>query len=438
MKYFDQIPSIKYEGAKSLNPFAFKYYDPDEVILGKPMKEHLKFSMAYWHTMTGEGVDPFGQATMERDWDACGDPIEKAKIRVKAAFELMEKLRLEYFCFHDRDLAPEQETLAETNRVLDEVVDLIEKEMKRTKIKLLWGTANLFSNKRFVNGASTSPNADVFAYAAAQVKKALEITKRLKGSGYVFWGGREGYETLLNTDLKLEQDNLARFFHMAVDYAKEIGFKGQFYIEPKPKEPTKHQYDFDSAAVISFLRQYGLDKHFKLNIETNHATLAGHTMNHELRLAADNGLLGSIDANQGDLLLGWDTDQFPTDIYDAVFVMYEVLRMGGFTTGGLNFDAKVRRSSFTKEDLILAHIVGMDTYAAGLRIAARLWKDQVLENNLKARYQSYRHGIGKDIVEGKVGFKELSEYVLSKKELAKNEPGKQELLEAIINQYIIG
>ncbi|MFA6792230.1 MAG: xylose isomerase [Candidatus Izemoplasmatales bacterium] len=438
MHYYDHIPKIQYEGSKSLNPFAFKYYDPKEMIFGKPMKDHLKFSLAYWHTLTGEGIDPFGKATMEREWDTITDPIERAKVRVKVAFELMEKLGMEYFCFHDRDIAPEQETLAETNRVLDEIVAVIEQEMKRTQIKLLWGTANLFANKRFVNGASTSPNADVFAYSAAQVKKALEITHRLNGAGYVFWGGREGYETLLNTDMKLELDNFARFLHMAVDYAKEIGFLGQFYIEPKPKEPTKHQYDFDSATVISFLHQYGLDKDFKLNIETNHATLATHTMNHELRLAADNGFLGSIDANQGDLLLGWDTDQFPTSIVDATLVMYEVLRMGGFTTGGLNFDAKVRRASFTKDDLLIAHIAGMDTYAAGLRIAAKLWKDQVLETNLKQRYRSYTQGIGKDIVENKVGFKELSAYVMNKNTLEPNEPGKQEWLESIINQYMIG
>ena len=432
------IDKIRYEGSKSTNPFAFKYYNPEERILRKPMKDHLKFSLAYWHALTGSGADPFGNATMERSWDETVDPIEKAKARVKAAFEIMEKLGLEYFCFHDRDIAPEQETLEKTNQVLDEIVEVIEREMNRTGIKLLWGTANLFSNKRFVNGASTSPNADVFAYAAAQVKKAMEITKRLNGAGYVFWGGREGYETLLNTDMKLEQDNFARFLHMAVDYAAEIGFGGQFYIEPKPKEPTKHQYDFDSATVISFLRKHKLDKHFKLNIETNHATLATHTMNHELRLAADNGMLGSVDANQGDLLLGWDTDQFPTDLYDAVLVMYEILRAGGFKTGGLNFDAKVRRSSFTEEDLLIAHIAGMDTYAAGLRIAARLWRDKVLENNLKQRYRSYTQGIGKDIVERKVGFKELAEYVKDKKTLEPNESGKQELLEAVINQYILG
>jgi len=439
MKYLKNVPVIKYEGSKSLNPMAFKYYNPEEVILGKKMKDHLKFGMAYWHTMTGTGGDPFGSGTMIRPWDEDNtDPIEQAKVRVKVAFEFMEKVGFEYFCFHDRDIAPEQDTLEETNRVLDEIVDVIEEEMKRTGIKLLWGTTNAFSHPRFVNGASTSPNADVFAYAASQVKKAMEITNRLGGAGYVFWGGREGYETLLNTDMKLEQDNLARFLHMAVKYAKEIGFEGQFYIEPKPKEPTKHQYDFDSATVISFLRAYNLDKDFKLNIETNHATLAMHTMQHELRLAADAGMLGSVDANQGDLLLGWDTDQFPTNIYDSTLAMYEILRAGGLTTGGLNFDAKVRRSSFTPEDLAIAHIAGMDTYAAGLRIAAKMWEDKVLENNLEERYSSYKKGIGEKIVNGEVGFKELEAYVLHKVEIDPNQPGKQELLEAILNQYIIG
>ena len=438
MKYFNNTKKIQYEGSKSLNPFAYKYYNKDEEILGKKMKDHLKFSMAYWHTMTGKGEDPFGEETMERPWDDNLSDMERAKVRVKVAFEFMEKLGLDYFCFHDRDIAPEGDTLLESNKNLDEIVDLIEVEMKRTGIKLLWGTANLFSNKRFVNGASTSPNADIFAFAAAQVKKALEITKRLGGAGYTFWGGREGYETLLNTDMSLEQDNFARFLKLAVDYAKEIDFKGQFYIEPKPKEPTKHQYDYDSATVISFLRKYDLDAYFKLNIETNHATLAMHTMNHELRLAADNDMLGSVDANQGDLLLGWDTDQFPTNVYDTTLTMYEILRAGGLKTGGLNFDAKVRRSSFTKEDLLLAHIAGMDSYAVGLRVAAKLLEDGVYEENLKDRYRSYDKGIGKKIVSNEVDFKDLEEYILNKNELDKNESGKQELLEAILNQYIIG
>jgi xylose isomerase len=398
MEFFNGIKKIKFEGSKSKNPLAFKYYNPDEIVLGKKMKDHLKFSMAYWHTFTYLGVDPFGKETMERPWDQGKDGLDKSKERIRAAFEFMEKLGLEYFCFHDRDIAPEGKNIEETNKNLDIIVDLIESEMKRTGIKLLWGTANLFSHHRYMHGAGTSPNADVFAYAGAQIKKALEITKRLNGAGYTFWGGREGYETLLNTDMKLEQDNFARLLQMAVKYAKEIGFTGQFYIEPKPKEPSKHQYDFDAATVISFLRKYNLTSHFKLNIEANHATLAGHTMAHELRIAVDENLLGSVDANQGDLLLGWDTDQFPTNIYENVSVMYEILRAGGFKSGGLNFDAKVRRGSFTPQDLFLAHIAGMDAYAVGLKVAARMFEDKVLENNLALRYQSYKSGIGKQII----------------------------------------
>ncbi|HKL60744.1 MAG TPA: xylose isomerase [Acholeplasma sp.] len=439
MEYFKNIKKVEYEGSKSKNPLAFKYYNPNEIVLGKKMSDHLKFSMAYWHTITYGGNDPFGAATMQRPWDQIADnPLERAKIRVKVAFEFMEKMGMEYFAFHDVDIAPEGNSLKEFQDNLDVIVDLIEIEMKRTGIKLLWGTANLFSDKRFVNGASTSPNADVFAYSAAQIKKAIDITHRLGGAGYTFWGGREGYETLLNTDMKFELDNFARMLHLAVDYAKEIGYKGQFYIEPKPKEPTKHQYDYDSATVIAFLRKYDLMDHFKLNIETNHATLSGHTINHEVRIAVDEGLLGSLDANQGDLLLGWDTDQFPTNLYDAILIMYEVLRGGGLKTGGLNFDSKVRRSSFTPEDLFLSHIAGMDTFAAGLRIASKLWEDQVFEENLKERYNSYNTGIGKKITSGIVGFKELSQYALEKIELDENKSGRQEHLEALINQYILG
>jgi xylose isomerase len=437
--HFTHIPTIKYQGRHSKEPFSFKFYNPQEVVLGKPMKEHLKFSMAYWHALTGSGVDPFGQPTVDRPWDdAHPDPMERAKVRVKVAFEFMEKLGLDYFCFHDRDIAPEGDTLAETNARLDVIVDLIEAEMKRTGIRLLWGTANLFSNKRFMLGAATSPNADVFAYAAAQVKKAMEVTHRLGGAGFTFWGGREGYETLLNTDMKLEQANFARLLHMAIDYAKEIGFQGQFYIEPKPKEPTKHQYDFDSATVLAFLYENNLDQHFKLNIETNHATLSGHTMQHELRVAADRGMLGSIDANQGDLLLGWDTDQFPTNIYETVSVMYELLRAGGFQSGGLNFDAKLRRASYQVDDLFHAHIAGMDTFAIGLKIAAKLLEDGVYESYIQARYQSYQRGIGKDIVDRSVGFKELEQYVFNKPVMDPNPSGQQEYLEAILNQYILG
>lgn len=434
-EYFKDIPRIAYEGKNSDNPLAFKFYNPDELVGDKTMKDHLKFSIAFWHTFTGGGVDPFGTATMQRPWDSITDPMEKAKARVEAAFEFFDKLGVEYFCFHDRDIAPEGDTLAETNKNLDEIVALIKEKMSSSNVKLLWGTASLFTNPRFLHGASTSNNADVFAYAAAQTKKALEVTHELGGAGYTFWGGREGYETLLNTDMKLELDNMARFMHMAVDYAKEIGFNGTFYIEPKPKEPTKHQYDFDSATVVGFLKNYGLDKHFKLNIETNHATLAGHTMQHELHYARINGMLGSVDANQGDMLLGWDTDQFPTDLYVTTMAMYEILKNGGLASGGLNFDAKPRRASFEPADLFYSHIAGMDAFAQGLKIAHRMLEDGKLEDFVKERYSSYSTGIGADIVNGKVSFKELEEYIMNKKIV--NTSGRQELLEAIVNQYIL-
>ncbi len=436
MSYFN-LEAIKYEGVESKNIFAFKHYNKDEVVMGKTMKEHLKFSMAFWHTFDSFGGDAFGGPTMFRHWDKVECDVERAKIRVKVAFEFMEKMGLEYFCFHDADIAPRRESLEESNKILDEIVDIIEAEMKRTGIKLLWGTTNAFNNHKFVHGASTSCNADIFALAAAQIKKAMEITHRLGGTGYTFWGGREGYDTLLNTNMSLELDNLARLLQMSVDYAEEIGFKGQFYIEPKPKEPTKHQYDFDSATVIGFLRKYGLENHYKLNIETNHATLAMHTVQHELRVAVDEGMLGSVDANQGDLLLGWDTDQFPTNLYDTTLVMYEIIRGGGLKTGGLNFDAKVRRASFEDEDLFLAHIAGMDAFAHGLKVAARLYEDKVFENIVDERYSSYNSGIGQKIVNKEVGFKELEKYVLEKKVLDSNKSGRQEVLESILNQYII-
>ncbi|MDD3840481.1 MAG: xylose isomerase [Clostridia bacterium] len=434
-KYFKDIPDIKYEGSDSDNPLAFKYYNADEMIGGKKMKDHLRFAVAYWHTYVARGADPFGTGTAIRPWDDISDPMELAKAKVEANFEFCEKLGVPYFCFHDRDIAPEGDTLRETNKRLDEIVALIKDYMSTSPVKLLWGTANAFGHPRYVHGAATSCNADVFAYAAAQVKKAMEITKELGGQNYVFWGGREGYETLLNTDVKLELDNFARFLQMAVDYAEEIGFKGQFLIEPKPKEPTKHQYDFDSATVIGFLKANGLDKHFKLNIEANHATLAAHTFQHDLRIARINGMLGSVDANQGDLLLGWDTDQFPTDIYQTTLAMYEVLKMGGFTTGGLNFDAKVRRASFEPVDLFYAHIAGMDAFAKGLRIAHNIIQDGKIDQFIEQRYSSYSKGIGKDIVDRKVGFKELEKYALDNDQI-KNTSGRQELLESILNKYL--
>lgn len=435
-EFFKNIPKIRYEGKNSDNPLAFRYYNPEEVIGGKTMKEHLRFAVAYWHTFVGTGADPFGVGTAQRPWDNLSDPMDIAKAKVEANFEFCEKLGVPYFCFHDRDIAPEADTLRETNKRLDEITSLIKERMKTSDVKLLWGTANAFGNPRYVHGASTSPNADVFAFAAAQVKKAMEITLELGGQNYVFWGGREGYETLLNTDMKLELDNFARFLHMAVDYAKEIGFKGQFLIEPKPKEPTKHQYDFDTATVIGFLKTYGLDSYFKMNIEANHATLAGHTFQHELRLARINGMLGSIDANQGDLLLGWDTDQFPTNIYETTLAMYEVLKNGGFTTGGLNFDAKVRRGSFEPVDMFYAHIAGMDAFAKGLKIAYRIIEDGKIDGFVAERYSSYTSGIGKDIAEGKVGFKELEKYALEHDQI-KNCSGRQELLETMLNKYIL-
>lgn len=431
---FNGISKIKFEGSGSDNPFAFKYYNPDEVIGGKTMKEHLRFAVAYWHTFAAPGADMFGSGSYVRPWDKISDPMEIAKYKVEANFEFAEKIGVPFFCFHDRDVAPEGATLAETNKNLDAIVAVIKDRMKSSDVKLLWGTTNAFGNPRFMHGASTSPNADVFAFAAAQVKKAMEITYELGGQNYVFWGGREGYETLLNTDLKLELDNFARFLKMAVDYAKEIGFKGQFLIEPKPKEPTKHQYDFDTATVIGFLKTYGLDPYFKMNIEANHATLAGHTFQHELAMCRINNMLGSIDANQGDIMLGWDTDQFPTNIYDTTLAMLEVIKAGGLTTGGLNFDAKVRRGSFEADDLFLGHIAGMDTFAKGFKIASKIAADGKFDSFVADRYSSYTTGIGKDIVEGKVGFKELEKYSLTS--TIKNKSGRQEMLESLLNQYI--
>ncbi len=436
MAYFN-VGKIEYEGPQSKNTLSFKYYNPDEVIMGKTMKEHLKFAMSYWHTFTYMGVDPFGGTTMDREWDRTNDDMAKAKERVHAAFEFMEKMQIPYFCFHDADIAPRVPgDLAETNRRLDEIVAVIKEEMKRTGIKCLWGTTNAFGDDKFVHGAGTSCNATVFAYAAAQIKKAMELTKELGGENYVFWGGREGYETLLNTDTGLELDNLARLLQMAVDYAKEIGFTGQFLIEPKPKEPTKHQYDFDAATVLAFLRKYNLQDYFKMNIEANHATLAMHTFQHELNMSRINGVLGSVDANTGDPMLGWDTDQFPTNVYDTTLAMYEILLNGGLGKGGLNFDSKVRRASFEDDDLFYAYIAGMDTFAKGLKVAAKLLEDKVLENFKAERYASYTEGIGKDIVQGKVSFKELEAYAL-KNNVTPNKSGRQEMLESILNQYIL-
>ena len=433
-EYFKEVAKINYEGPESTNELAFKYYDAEKEVAGKKMKDHLRFAMSYWHTLTGDGSDPFGHATMERPWQGL-QGMELSKARVEAGFEFMQKLGIEYFCFHDLDIAPEGNSLKEKLDNLDIIVDFIEEKMKETGIKCLWGTTNAFSHKRFVHGASTSCEADVFAFAAAQVKKALEITNRLGGVNYVFWGGREGYETLLNTDTALELDNFARFLKMAKDYARKIGFEGQFLIEPKPKEPTKHQYDFDTMTVLGFLRKYNLIDDFKMNIEANHATLAMHTFQHELNMSRINGVLGSIDANQGDLLLGWDTDQFPTNIYDATMCMYEVLKNGGIAPGGLNFDSKVRRASFEAKDLFISYIVGMDTFAKGLLVADKLLSDGVLEDFVADRYSSYTSGIGKDIVDGKTDFEKLAAYAIENDKI-KLKSGRQEMLEDVVNRYI--
>lgn len=435
MAYFENVNKIVYEGAASTNPLAFKFYDPEERIAGKTMEEILRFGVAYWHTMTMDGSDPFGDGNMQRPWDKFSG-MDLAKARVEAAFEFFEKLNVPFFCFHDVDIAPEGNSLAETYQNLDSIVSMIKEYMNTSKTKLLWNTANMFTHPRFVHGAATAVNADVYAYSAAKVKKGLEVAKDLGAENYVFWGGREGYETLLNTDMKLEQDNLGRFFHMAVNYAKEIGFTGQFLIEPKPKEPTKHQYDFDVATGLAFLQNYDLQDHFKFNIEANHATLAGHTFEHELRVARINGLLGSVDANQGDSLLGWDTDEFPTDLYTTTLAMYEILQNGGLGKGGLNFDAKVRRGSFEADDLFHAHIAGMDSFAIGLKTAQKLIEDRVLEDFITSRYSSYASGIGKQIVENETDFHKLEEYALGLGEIS-NTSGRTEQLKATINHYLL-
>lgn len=436
MSAFPDVPKIEYEGPESKNPLAFRWYNENEIVEGKSMKDHLRFSVVYWHTFRATGTDPFGAATMVRPWEAANDSVDNAVKRVQVAFEFMEKLGAPYYAFHDRDVAPEGASLAETNVNFDQVAAALKGEQERTGIKLLWGTANLFSNPRYLHGAATTCNADVFAFAAAQVKKAMEVTLELGGENYVFWGGREGYQCLYNTDMKRELDHLGRFLHLAVDYAKQIGFKGQFLIEPKPKEPTKHQYDSDAAACLNFLRAYDLLDHFKLNLETNHATLAGHTMMHELEYAGHQGALGSIDANTGDLMLGWDTDQFPTDFYLTTQCMLSILKYGGLAPGGVNFDAKVRRESFEPIDLFYAHIGGMDAFARGLKIAAAIRADGELDQFVKQRYASFDSGIGQQIESGQADFNALEAYMLEKGEAAPNQSGRQEWLENLVNRYL--
>jgi xylose isomerase len=436
--HFPSIKPIAYEGPGSANALAFRHYNPTEIIDGKTMAQHLRFSIAYWHAFRGTGSDPFGPGTIVRPWEKGKDPVSIAKVRMDAAFEFFHKIRAPFYCFHDRDIAPEGATLAQSNKNLDAIVAHAKSLQKATGVKLLWGTANLFSNPRYMCGASTNPDAHVFAYAAAQVKKAIDATKELGGENYVFWGGREGYETLLNTNLKREQDHLAAFLHMAVDYAKSIGFKGQFLIEPKPKEPTKHQYDFDVASGIAFLRTYGLEKYFKFNIETNHATLAGHTFQHEIEVAASQKMLGSIDANAGDELLGWDTDQFNTNVKELTLAMTSILKAGGLGSGGFNFDAKLRRPSIDAEDLFHAHIGGMDAYALAFKLARRIIADGKFDQFVAQRYASFDTGFGQDIENGKANFKSLEKLVLGRLGEPTPRSGKQEYLENLLNTYLHG
>jgi len=432
---FPEIPEVRFEGPDTKNPLAFRYYQPEKKIGDKTMAEHLRFSMAFWHSMTGGGSDPFGVVTAQRPWDGLSDPMEIARMRMRGVFELTTKLQIPYFCFHDRDIAPDGRTLREANANLDEIVAYTKELMGDYPTRLLWGTAQLFLHPRYMHGAATSPYPEVFAYAAGQVKKALEVTRELDGLNYVFWGGREGYETILNTDMAIELDNLGYFLNLAVDYKKQIGFDGQFLIEPKPMEPTKHQYDSDTGAIWGFLQEYGLVDDFKLNIETNHATLAGHTVQHELHFARVKGILGSVDANQGDMLLGWDTDQFPTDLYTTTSIMYEILLNGGIGTGGLNFDAKVRRPSWTVEDLAVAHIVGMDSFARGLMAAHGLIEDGALTSLIDERYQGYRTGLGASIVNRDLSFADLEAAIIDNDAITVGS-GRQEYLESIVNRYI--
>jgi xylose isomerase len=436
--YFPNITApIAYEGSKSRSPLAYKWYDSKRVVRGKTMAEHFRFAVAFWHTFKGSGTDMFGPAAWTRSWNT-GTPMQAAQHALRANFEFCQKLGVAYYCFHDRDIAPEGATFSESVKNLDAIVAQAKQLQADTGIKLLWGTANLFSNPRFTHGAGTNPDVHVFAYAAAQVKHALEATHELGGENYVFWGGREGYETLLNTDFKAEQEHFARFLQLAVDHKKAIGFTGQFLIEPKPKEPTKHQYDFDTATVLGFLRAHGLYDHFKINIEANHATLAGHTFEHELTVAAADNMLGSIDANTGDLLLGWDTDQFPSDLYSTTAAMLVVLgQEGGIGSGGFNFDAKCRRGSIDELDLFYAHIGGMDAFARGLLVADKIIEDKALSSFVEQRYNSWQSPLGREILAGKADYASLEQWVLANGEPTPKS-GRQEMLEIVLNDYILG
>ena len=437
MSYFPEVAErVPFEGKGSKNPLAFRHYDAAKVVGGKTMAEHLRFAVCYWHTFKGTGADPFGVGTMIRPWETAEDPMQRARDTMDAAFEFMGKLGVDYWCFHDRDIAPEGPDFATSTANLQTMVEYAAEKQASTGIQLLWGTANLFSHPRYQSGAATNPDPHVFAYAAAQVKRALEATQELGGLGYTFWGGREGYDTMLNTDMKREREQLAKFLFIAVEHAKKIGFKGQFYIEPKPKEPTTHQYDSSAESCLNFLREFHLMDYLKLNLETNHATLAGHHMVHEMRVASDAGILGSVDANTGDELIGWDTDQFPTNLYLTTQIMMEILKMGGFTTGGLNFDAKVRRQSHEPIDLMYAHIGGMDAFARGLEIAWAILADGRLGDHVRERYADWETEFGRKILEGYKSLDDLEDHVLRHGEPTRKS-GRQEFLENLINEFVL-
>ncbi len=434
-EFFKGIGPIKFEGPESDNPLAFKWYDENRTVAGKTLKEHFKFAVAYWHSFCNTGSDPFGPGTIKHPWDAASDAVQRAKDKMDAAFELITKLGVPYYCFHDIDLVDEGNSVSEYESRMQTIVDYAKQKQQDTGVKLLWGTANVFSNPRYMNGAATNPNFHALAYAGTQVKNALDATIALGGENYVFWGGREGYMTLLNTDMKRELDHLGRFLGMARDYARKHGFTGTFFIEPKPCEPTKHQYDYDCATVIGFLREYGLDKDFKINIEVNHATLAGHTFQHELQVAANAGMLGSMDANRGDYQNGWDTDQFPMNLNELVECMLILLESGGLQGGGINFDAKVRRNSTDPEDLFIAHIGGMDAFARSLVVADHILQRSTYKQFRRDRYSSFDNGRGKEFEEGKLSLEDLRAYVLEHGE-PQQISGKQEWLEAMVNRFI--
>jgi xylose isomerase len=434
---FPGIEPVRYHGPDAQPTLGFRYYDKNRVVRGKKMEDHLRMAVCYWHTFVWNGFDVFGAGTFTRAWHREGDAVELAKEKAAAAFELFEKLGVPFFCFHDRDVAPEGRSLAESNDILDRIVDVLGAEMQRTGVKLLWGTANLFSHPRYMAGAATNPDPEVFAHAAAQVKKALEVTKKLGGANYVLWGGREGYETLLNTDMKRELDQLGRFMHLVAEHKHKIGFTGPLLIEPKPREPTKHQYDYDTAAVYAFFQRYGLSTDdFRVNIEANHATLAGHSFEHEVAYALANGVFGSIDMNRGDPQLGWDTDQFGNDIAELSLVVARIVAAGGFSTGGFNFDAKVRRQSIDPADLFHGHVGGMDNLARALLIADKMLSDGKLQSLVDERYAGWKEGLGKDILAGKATLEQLSERVLAQKIDPKPRSGRQEMLENLVNKYV--